>query len=353
MRRTRPLHALLLVAMAASACGSASSQSSSGLKHVNISFVYASTVLNAMQEMAIGARAGAEGSVGVTFNEVAPPGTAIDGPAEAGLFRTAAKASNGVAFQTLSPDVFFQPLQQAHSSGVPLVAVDTPPPPSSDVVTFVGNSNFQVGQMLATKMLDKIPAGAVGRVVVGNSIPGLPVLDQRITGMLQVIRQQRPSVQIIGPFNSHITPNENLAAWTAEVKQYPDALAYLAPSDLDAVSLAQIQRQTGRHLLVGACDLEAVALQAIKDGLVYALVSPEHWLKGYIAVRLLIEHAQLGKSLPQGWWNPGALVVDQSNVGDITARQQDAASRTNWFRPRVDKQFADQSQYLKPISAAT
>jgi ribose transport system substrate-binding protein len=126
----------------------------------------------------------------------------------------------------------------------------------------------------------------------------------------------------------------------------------MAPSDLDAASLADLQRQTGHRLLVGACDLEQAALQGVKDGLVYTLVSPEHWLKGYIAVRLLAQRAQSGRALPQGWWNPGELVVSQSNVDEVLARQQDEASRASWFRPRVQKQLADEAHYVKPLSAA-
>jgi ribose transport system substrate-binding protein len=104
---------------------------------------------------------------------------------------------------------------------------------------------------------------------------------------------------------------------------------------------------------VGGCDLEAAGLQAIKDGYVYALASPEHWLKGYISVKLLAEHAQSGKALPSGWWNPGALIVNESNIDDIIARQHDEASRIKWFKAVVSDQFANQSEYIKPLSAAT
>jgi ABC-type sugar transport system substrate-binding protein len=353
MPQLKPLHGLVLAAAIASACGSGGSASSGGVKHVNISFVYSTTTLNAMQEMALGAKAAAQQTPGVSFTEEAPPGTGTDGQAQANLFKSTLKtAKDGVAFQTLTPDAFVQPLQQAASSGIPLVAVDAPPPPSSGVDLFVGNSNFEVGQMLALEMLKRIPSGATGQIVIGNSFPGLPVLDQRVTGMLQVLRQQRPSVQIVGPFDSKRSPDENLAAWRAEVKQYSNALAYMAPSDLDAVSLSQIERQMGKHLLVGGCDLEATALQAIKDGYVYALASPEHWLKGFIAVKLLAERAQQGKPLPQGWWNPGALVINQANVESIIVRQQDSASRTKWFMPEVTKQLANPNQYVKPLSAA-
>jgi ribose transport system substrate-binding protein len=354
LRQLKALHALALAALIVSACGSAGSSSSGGAKQVSISFVYSLRLLNAMQEMVMGARAAARDTPGVTFAATAPQETGINGPAEVKVFQTAARtAKDGIALVTPIPDVFINPLRQAHSSGIPIVAVDTPPPPDTDVGTFIGNSNFEVGQLLAREMLTQIPAGATGEVVVGNSLPGFAVLDQRIIGMLQVIRQQRPAVTIVGPFDSHITPSENLAAWTAEVAQHPHALAYISPADLDAVSLAQIQVQTGRHLLVGGCDLEADGLQAIKNGYVYALASPEHWLKGYISVKLLAEHAQSGRALPTGWWNPGALVVDRSNVDDIIARQHNEASRTSWFRTVVDKQFSNQSQYVKPLSAAT
>jgi ribose transport system substrate-binding protein len=354
MRYLKPLHALALAAVIASACGSVGSSSSG--KQVNISFVYQLRLLNAMQEMVMGAKAAAHDTPGVSLTPTAPVETDINGPAEVKVFQKAtqtAAAKDGVALVTPVPDVFISPLQQAHSAGIPVVAVDTPPAPGTNVETFVGNSNFEVGQLLATEMIKHIPATATGEVVIGNSIPGFPVLDQRIVGMVQLIKQQRPKVTIVGPFNSHITPTENLAAWTTEVQQHPNALAYLAPADLDAVSLAQIQKQTGRHLLVGGCDLEGPGLEAIKDGYVTALASPEHWLKGYISVKLLAQHAQSGKALPNGWWNPGALIVNKANVEDIIDRQKDEASRVKWFRPVVEKQLADQSRYLKPLSAAT
>src|SRR5438270_9771119 len=206
MRYLKPLHALALAALIASACGSVGSNSS-GAKQVNISFVYSLRLLNAMQEMVMGAKAAAQDSPGVSLTSSAPVETEINGPAEVKVFQKVtqtAAAKDGVALVTPVPDVFISPLQKVHSAGIPVVAVDTPPPPGTNVETFVGNSNFEVGQLLATEMIEYIPAGASGEVVIGNSIPGFPVLDQRIVGMIQVIKQKRPKVTIVGPFNSHI-----------------------------------------------------------------------------------------------------------------------------------------------------
>jgi len=353
MRRLTALHALVVVVVMVTACGQAASAPTS-VKHVDLAFAYDSSAINAMQEMAMGARAAAAEIPGVSLTTSAPPGAGFDTPAEVALFQAAMKSSrDGIALITGSPDAFLPSLQQARSLSIPVIAVDTPPPPSMGVGTFVGNSNYEVGRLLGNEMLKKIPAGATGQVVVGTSIPGFAVLDQRITGFLSVLRQQRPALQIVGPFNSHIVAQENLVAWRAEVAQYPNAVAYLAPSDLDAASLAQVQRETGRRLLVGGCDLEDAALQAIREGLVYALASPEHWLKGYIAISLLARRAQHGKALPNGWWNPGALVVNQSNVDDIIARQRDQASRSRWFAATVKDQLSNPAEYVKPLSAAT
>src|SRR3982074_2653707 len=75
MRELRLLLAVSLAAMTVVACGSTGGGGASGgTKHVRLSFVYATTSINAMVEMALGARAAALDSAGVSFSAVAPPG---------------------------------------------------------------------------------------------------------------------------------------------------------------------------------------------------------------------------------------------------------------------------------------
>ena len=85
-------------------------------------------------------------------------------------------------------------------------------------------------------------------------------------------------------------------------------------------------------------------------GLITALVSPEHWLKGYIAVDLLARHALTGKKLPARLWNPGFLVVGSKNIAQIEARQASAAALAR-FKKEVTAELADPQKYLKPMSA--
>ncbi|MFL5657376.1 MAG: hypothetical protein ACJ8CB_24745 [Ktedonobacteraceae bacterium] len=72
----------------------------------------------------------------------------------------------------------------------------------------------------------------------------------------------------------------------------------------------------------------------------------------HVAMRLLIEHALNGKSLPKGWWNPGALLVTQSNVQDIIARQQSLEAKGRFYQPIIDKEFANATAQIKPMDQA-
>jgi ribose transport system substrate-binding protein len=87
-------------------------------------------------------------------------------------------------------------------------------------------------------------------------------------------------------------------------------------------------------------------MQGVKDGLVKALISPEHWLKGYLAIKLMA-HAKLeDKPLPEGVWNSRALEVNADNIDEILTRQEDAQSRSDYFKEKVDKQLSNPEEYL-------
>src|SRR3954466_13884767 len=346
--------AVMAVALAfgIAACGGSDNSSSStgkkkSAKDVTLAMITATTTQNAFQEMAFGAKAAA-GVEKIKLNSAAPNG--IDGPKEVQLFQAAMQTSkDGIATMTTTPDLFVRPFSQAVARGIPQMSVDTPPPPGSNVTTFVGNDNVQVGQTLANAMLEKIPENAKGEIVLGNPIPGLPVLDQRVQGMKQVLQQKRPNIKLVGPLNTGPEPTQNFNAWTGIVKAHPNALAFMDPGDQAAVSLARIQQQTGKKLLVGGADVDPIALQAVKDGRVYSLADPEHWLKGYIAIALLARHARDGKALPKGWWDPGGSVITAQNIDRILARQKSNATRTAYYKATVAKELANPSQYLKPL----
>jgi ribose transport system substrate-binding protein len=358
---TRTLIVAAALAVAVGGCGSANKSAGSNettssgggasdAKEVHVAFVYPTTTTNFAQEMALGAKQAADDTPGVKLTESAP--AEVNGPKQVQLFQAAARTSkDGVAMMTLTPDLFIRPLNTAAQQNVPLVAVDVPPPAGAvdAVKLLIGNSNVEIGNDLAKALLPKIPEDAKGQILIGTDTPGLPVLEQRNQGFKEVMQKERPGVTFL-VFDAKQSPTDNFNTWSAQVKAHPDALAYVGPGSQAAVSLSRIQRKPGaKKLLVGACDLDPVALEGVKDGFVEALISPEHWVKGYLAVKLMADAAQSGKALQEGLWNSGALTVNKDNIDDIITRQKDAASRAAYFKDVVQKQLDNQDQYLGPM----
>ena len=355
----------LAVAIVLAACGSSNDNSSSSGstsgggsssgskkdgKDVHLAIITASSTQNAFQEMDLGGKS-AGSHEGIDLKSAAPNG--INPPQEVQLFQAATQTSkDGIGLMTTAPNLFVRPMAQAVDSGIPVIAIDAAPLPGSKVDTFVGNSNTDLGRNLATKMLEKIPADATGEVVMGNDIPGLPLLEARLNGMKEVIQKERPNLKILGPFNVGAEPTDNYNHWNALVKAHPNAVAYLAPGDQDAVSFNRISKTTGKKYVVGACDVDPIALQAVQNGNVYALGDPEHWLKGYVAIALLAQHGKDGKAIPKGWLNPGSGIVDSSNVAQIIARQKDNNTRYDFYKDTVNKILANPSAYIKPLDQA-
>lgn len=358
--------AALLAALVLSACGGGSSSGETGGgetgesteaesggggeetsgSDINLAVVTASTTQNAFQEMTWGAE-GAAKMEGVNISASAPNG--VNPPEEVKLFEAATNtAKDGVTVMTTAPDLFLRPYKSAVEEGVPVATMDAPPPAGSEVTLFVGNNNVKVGEVLAEKMLDKLPEE--GEVVIGNDIPGLILLEMRIEGMENVLKKERPNLKIEGPFEVGSEPTENYNHWNDLVKAHPNAVAYMAPGDQDAVSWQKIEKATGKKFLAGACDVDQIALEAVRDGYVYALADPWHYMKGFISAALLAEAAKSGEPLTEGYWDPGQGLVDSENVEEIIERESSTQAREEFWAPIGKEQLENPKEHLLPLS---
>ncbi|HTK10661.1 MAG TPA: substrate-binding domain-containing protein [Ktedonobacteraceae bacterium] len=317
---------------------------------IHLGFVSETSSLNFASEMAAGAQYAAN-EFHVNAQIVAPP--TVNDQAAVKLFQDLTRtASDGIAVETLAPNLFVRPEAQAVKDGIPVIAVDTIADPTTGITTYVGNDNIAAGALLVDEAVKHLPANASGTVIVGIDTPGVPVLTYRFQGIQEEFKRLLPNVQVLGPFDSKQEPNANYIAWSSLIKAHPNALAYLGVGDADNASLARLRQAQHGTYLTAAFDLNATGLQAVQDGVNYALIDPEHFLKGYVAMRLLIEHALHGTEIPKGWWNPGAQLVNQANVASIIARQATLATKGAYYQPIIDKEFANPTAQIKPYDQA-
>ena len=346
MKRTLVVVACLLL----SACGGGASTGDAGSK-LKMGIAVANISLNFAHEMVEGAQAAAEHEGGVDFKAVGPPNT--DGPAEQQLFTNLTQTNpDGVVLENLDPPIFTRPAAQAIDKGVPVVALDTAPSDGSKITCYVGNDNYDLGVLLATELLKRLPPSPNGSVVVGVPNPGTPVLDSRAKGIKDTLNQKAPGITVLGPFQTYSDPNQNYGAWAALVHANSSALAFLGVGDADSYDLAKIkQTEKGKYLVAGA-DVDAKTLQGVKDGLDFVTIDPEHFLKGYVVTALLIRSVKEKKPLPQGWLRMPGLVVDSSNIDRVIQRQTSPQAAYEFYKPDIDKILADPQSYLKPMAEA-
>jgi ribose transport system substrate-binding protein len=343
-RRAFAALALAGVGAVLTACGKDDASGSAGAPTVSLAIPGQS--LNFCQEVAEGFEFGV-GTVNGIASRIGGP-SFIDGAGQLRVFQDfMAQPSAGASLFTTNPEMFAGALADAARKGIPLIAVDNPP--TSDAVgLFIGNDNIELGRRLADQIIAELPSGTkTGTVVLGTTSPGAFVLDQRAAGMRAEFRERMPGVTVLGPYDTGRVVEKNQGAWAALIKANPDALAFAGTGDPDALSLAALHGQTKGDWAAGAFDLEPQALLAVKRGDL-VVVSPEHYLKGVLAGRLLAERAKRGTPLPTGWIRTPGLGVTAANIDEIIARQSSPAAKQDWFRAQTDRLLADPSPQQMP-----
>lgn len=346
-RSARSVVAVVIVGLTLAAAACSDAEPSGPAK---VALLVANRQLNFSKEMAGGFAFGVR-QVGGVQQEVTGPDI-VDGPRELRLFQQLTRDTpDGISVFTLHPELFAQPMREAGRSGIPLLALDNPPLDTSSVTTFIGNDNRELGRMLADLVIQRLPTNATGSIVIGNTTPGAVVLDQRAAGMRDELQARLPQVTVLGPFDTKQEVAANLEAWQTLVRANPDALAFLGTGDADAWHLADIRRDTRGTWLAAAFDLEPQTLDGVKRGDLL-LVSPEHFLKGAVAGRLLAAQAKSGTALPQGWIYTPGLAVTPANIDKVIARQASPSTKEAWFADEIDQILRDLPGHLRPIESA-
>jgi ribose transport system substrate-binding protein len=346
-RRLLAAAATALLALGVAACGGDSEGSGSGGGPPRIAFVLATTDLSFAAAMGDGFRAGVNRVGGVTADVTGP--AIVDGAKQLQLLQEAQKtAKNGISVFTLTPDVVSPAMADAVKAEIPVIAVDNPPMSTTGVKLFVGNDNYELGRSLAREVIAKLPAGAGGKVVIGNNAPGVKVLDRRAKGIRDEFKEKLPGVRILGPFDTKQEPAANLAAWKTLTSANKDAIAFLGTGDADGWNLAAIRRERKATWQAGAFDLDPKSLQAVKAGEL-VLASPEHFLKGEVAGYLQAKHAKSGEPLPEGWLYIPGLPVNAANIDQVMARQASSEATAQGVAAQVETILSD-ATYLRKLS---
>lgn len=299
-------------------------------------FVGATSSQSFSIEQSLGAeQAGAEYGVGVTAVAPADP---VDFATQIQLFNDAIlEQPDGIVLFTLGPDQFVRPAADAVDAGIPLLMADVP----LEGYPTVTNDNVGMGTRLAEYVMSDVPSDANGTVVLGIPSAGLSVLEQRAEGIKEYVNANFPNLEVLGPFETTTDPTQNTQIWTDLVASNPDAVAFFGTGDQDSPSLAQVRRTNGGDWKNAAFDLNDTALEAIQTGDLDAIGDPQHFLKGYVGIALLVENVRDGRELPPPAFEALLITLDNvinaDNVDAIIERQTSPEARTAWYQDQIDE----------------
>lgn len=333
---------VVIVAACANEPGAAEVPAGKGADEIHLAFIGADGSQNFTQELLKGAEAAGE-EFGVDVQILAP--TSLDGQAQVRMMEDAMRtAPDGIAIMSLTPDLLTRTQATAVSQGIPVVSVDVPALEGSNVTTHLGNDNFAAGEMLAEEAIRQLEEQGVteGSAVVASPIPGVPTLDLRAEGMKAAFEAALPDFEVVGPVASAPDPTGNFAAWTNLVAANEGASVFMDAGDAGLASLARINRENDGSSLTGAFDLNDAGLVAIAEGINFASGDPQHFLKGYMATRSLIENALGERDLPQGWWVLPTALVTKDKVEAVIERQSGSnADKLAFYQGDIEELYAN------------
>lgn len=219
---------------------------------------------------------------------------------------------------------------------------------------YVGPNDLDYGRALGALVVKALGANAQGDVVVATCVPGLLEQEDRFDGVRLALSENEPNVNVLGLFNVADDPSIGIPQFQQLVQAHPNALAFIGLCSTHPADLAKVRAATpGAKWLALGGELDPGSLQGIKDGQVYGVVDADIWQQGYIAAKLLFLQNTQSNIPSTGWIDSGIETVTSSNVDAVIAREEGTrANEEAFFRPQMDKIFANLSTNLQPFANA-
>ena len=213
-------------------------------------------------------------------------------------------------------------LQKAKDAGIPVITTDRDVADHTLRIVFIGTDNV-AGAEQAAKMLIKALKESgkptPWKVVILNGIPGTTAAEDRKKGFHNILDQYvaNGTVTIVAEEVANFRRDEGLTKMESILAaQTVDAV--IAANDEMALGAIQAIEGAGltpgKDVIVVGYDAIPDAVQAIKDGKMYATIAQSPFLQGYWGVYAAYYHIAKNWSPSEDWIPTPTVVVTKANV---------------------------------------
>jgi len=208
-----------------------------------------------------------------------------------------AKSPDFIIMDPTNRTAMVAPIKEAVASGVKVIAVDTTLDDTSMLTARIGTDNVEVGRSVARALAAQL-GDKTGKVIMVSSSPGISTVDQRVEGFEEEIKKF-PNLTVLPTQNSGNTPAEAQTTFTAVLSANPDLIGVASPSENPTMGVASGIRAAGVKEDVAAVGVDAseAQIEAMKEGLLDALVIQKPFEMGYTAVKYAVA-ASKGEAVP-------------------------------------------------------
>jgi len=260
--------------------------------------------------------------------------TKADDPTEErGNLEVAVSASpDGIASGLSNYIMLEEPLRDAVSKGIPVVALNVRDPRPDDeripYLVYVGEDSYEMGVVEAKGVIEKfveIYDRPPKRAIFLNHAVGVLCLTDRGQGAQDISLE-------LGVANFEVVPTEGDPSKIAEtvrsyIEKHPDTEAIFTGWSQVSVWSVQALREVERlgnvyepakegNVFVGGIDVDAECLQLILDGDVVLTVDQQPYLQGFYSAMVLYNWVKY-KLSPFGAVYTGPLTIDPSNAEEM------------------------------------
>jgi ribose transport system substrate-binding protein len=200
-------------------------------------------------------------------------------------------------------------VQKAQKQGIVVVVVDSALE-LNIADCFIATDNFK-GGYIAGETLAKL-IGYSGKVGVVQAIPGAASVQEREQGFREALKKF-PKVKIASVLYGQSSVATTMQAAENMLTAHPDLKGIFAVNEISGVGTAQVLRArklAGKVKLV-AFDASETEIQALRDGIIQALIVQNPFRMGELGVRYAVMKLQ-GKPIPKRI-DTGVTVVTKEN----------------------------------------
>ncbi|MBA2691989.1 MAG: substrate-binding domain-containing protein [Rubrobacter sp.] len=221
---------------------------------------------------------------------------------------------DGLVYAATDAQVLADVSQNALDQGLVVTNIDSGTDPQPDEIPVFATDNVAAAED-ATEYLVKQLGEEGGEVAFIPFQPGTSTNDTRTEGFRNVL-EENPQVELVAEQSSESDYNTALQVTQDILTANPELDAIYAANEPGVLGAAEAVRGSGRaeDITIVGWDTAPDELEAVRDGVVSALVAQNPFRMGYDGTNAAVEEIRTGESVEGG--DTGSTLVTQDNIDD-------------------------------------